>query len=66
MAHQVPLAAAEAAVPPRTYRELYADAANNPTPERLKGYLAGYRFACEGDIPTPAQLRDQTVALSDR
>lgn len=30
------------------------------------GYLGGYRFAGEGDIPTPAQLRDQTVALSDR
>lgn len=55
-----------AAAPPSTYRELYADAAYNPTPDRLEGYLAGYRFAGEGDIPTPAQLRDQTVALSDR
>ena len=26
----------------------------------------GYRFAGEGDIPTSAQLRDQTIALSDR
>ena len=76
MAHQEPPAAdaaapppppAEvAAEPPRNYRELYANARNNPAPERLEGYLAGYRFAGEGDIPTPAQLRDQTVALSDR
>ena len=50
---------------PRTYRELYADAANNPAPERVMGYLAGYRFAGDGEIPTPAQLRDQTVTLSD-
>ena len=55
-----------AAVPPRTYRELYADAAVNPALNRIAGYLAGYRFAGDGDIPAPAQLRDQTVALSDR
>lgn len=52
-------------MPPRTYRELYADAANNPPPDRIAGYLAGYCFAGDGDIPTPAQLRDQTVSLSD-
>lgn len=51
---------------PRTYRELYADAANNPAPDRTAGYLAGYRFAGEGVIPVPIQLRDQTVAMSDR
>lgn len=52
---------------PRTYRECwFADASNNPTPARVEGYLAGYRFAGDGDIPTPAQLRDQTVTLSDR
>lgn len=62
-----PLAPHEVEVsPPRTYREWYADAAHNPLPERMMGYLGGYRFAGEGDIPTPAQLRDQTVALSDR
>ena len=57
------------AVPaPRTYRELYSDAANNPAPDRTVGYLAGYRFTdVEGKaIPTPATLRDQTIALSDR
>ena len=52
--------------PPLTYREWYADAAHNPSPERVAGYLGGYRFAGERDIPTPAQLRDQTVALSER
>jgi hypothetical protein len=75
MAHHEPPAADAAAPPhpfgaaeslPPTYRELYADAANNPEPERVAGYLGGYRFAGEGDIPTPAQLRDQSVALSDR
>ena len=55
-----------AAGPPRTYRDLYVDAANNTTPDRIAGYLAGYRFVGEGDIPTPAQLGDQSVALSDR
>lgn len=53
-------------VAPKTYRELYLDASYNPAPDRIEGYLAGYRFAGDGDIPTPAQLRDQTVALSDR
>jgi hypothetical protein len=60
--------AAPPTVPPRTYRELYVDATNNPTPERTAGYLAGYRFAEPGGggVPTPAALRDQTIALSDR
>lgn len=69
----VPPAAEEAGIPvapalPRTYRELYADAANHPTPDRTAGFLAGYRFTdpTGGAIPTPATLRDQTVALSDR
>jgi hypothetical protein len=79
MAHQEPPAAAAAAVaaeppappegvvgPPCTYRALYADANRNPAPDRVAGFLAGYRFSGEGDIPTPALLRDQTVALSDR
>ena len=52
--------------PPRTYREWYANAAINVVPERIAGYLAGYRFAWDGDIPAPAQLRDQTVTISDR
>ena len=61
-----------AALPPtqpaRTYRELYADASNNPAPDRTAGYLAGYRFTdpAGGLVPTPAALRDQTVTLSDR
>ena len=50
----------------RTYRKQYADAAKNPTPDLTAGYLAGYRFAGDGDIPTPAQLRNHTVAMSDR
>lgn len=57
-----------APTPPRTYRELYADAANNPPLARTGGYLAGYRFADPGGgvLPAPATLRDQTVFLSDR
>ena len=81
MAHQEPgVAAAAAGLPagganappeanaatPRSYQALYADAARNPAPERTAGFLAGFRFAGEGDIPTPVQLRDQAVALSDR
>ena len=52
---------------PRSYRETYADAANNVTPERTAVYLQGHRFvdAAGGAIPTPAALRDQTVVLSD-
>lgn len=50
---------------PRTYRELYSDAANNPPLARTAGFLAGYRFTGAG-VPTPAALRDQTIALSDR
>ena len=50
MAHQEPPAADAAdtppppdvaAGPPHTYRELYADAVNNPTPDHIAGYLAG-------------------------
>ena len=55
-----------AMVAPHTYRELYANAANNPTFDRTAAYLAGYRFAGEGVIPTPIQLRDQTASMSDR
>lgn len=52
---------------PCTYRELYSNAANNPPPDRTAGYLFGYRFTDPaGGVPTPAALRDQTVALSDR
>ena len=66
-----PAAPAAAAIPPvapRTYRELYSDAAKNPPLDRTAGYLAGYRFTDEGGpgVPTPASLRDQTVTLSDR
>ena len=32
----------------------------------MAGYLGGYRFTGEGEIRTPAQLRDQTVNLTDR
>ena len=56
----------EVAVAPRTYRKHYADAAHSPPAEWTAGYLAGYLFAGEGVIPTPTQLRDQTVALSNR
>ena len=64
-----PPAPAFVAPAPRTsYRELYSDAASNPAPDRTAGYLAGYCFtdAEGGAIPTPANLRDQTIALSDR
>jgi hypothetical protein len=52
--------------PPRTYRELFTDEANSPSPNRLANYLQGYRFDGAGDIPVPGTLRDQTVNLSDR
>ena len=66
-----PAAPAAVAIPrtaPRTYRELYSDAANNPPADRTARYLAGYRFTDEGGlgVPTPVSLRDQTVTLSDR
>ena len=65
-----PAAAAPIATPaPRTYRELYSDAANNPPPDRTAGYLSGYRFTADpagAAVPAPAALRDQTIALSDR
>ena len=39
-----------AAAPSRTYREwYYSDAAINPAPDCIAGYLAEYRFAGEGD-----------------
>ena len=55
--------------PPRSYREIYSDAASNPTLARTAGYLSGYRFsdvAGGAGVPTPAALRDQTTTLSDR
>lgn len=50
------------------YREYYSEASNSPAPERVRGYLNGYRFTDPngGGIPTPAALRDQTVTMSDR
>ena len=66
MAHPLQPAAAAAVMPPRTYRELYADAANNPSLDRTAGNLAGYRFAGDGVIPTPIQLHGQTVAMCER
>lgn len=61
-------AAAAAVAPPRprTYRELLSDKANGSPPERIANYLAGYRFDGGGGIPTPAALRNLTIALSDR
>lgn len=52
----------------RTYREYYLERGHVPPPERVAGYLAGYRFTEAGGVgvPTPAVLRDQTVTLSDR
>ncbi|KAI2496038.1 hypothetical protein MHU86_18459 [Fragilaria crotonensis] len=52
----------------RTYRQYYSERGHNPPPERIAGYLAGYRFADGGGgiVPTPAALRDQTVTHSDR
>ena len=55
--------------PPKTYRELYANAANNHSLHRTAGYLGGYRFtdALGGAVPTHiALVRDQTIALRDR
>ena len=52
--------------PPRTYRELFLDESNSPSPDRLANYLQGYRFDGAGDVPVPGTLRDQTVTLSDR
>ena len=51
---------------PRCYRELLELPENSPTLAQMAGYLRGYRFAREGEIRTPRQLRDQTVALTDR
>ena len=71
MAGPLPPHAPDAALPqaaPRTYREVYSDDEYNPAPGRMAGYLAGYRFVgpAGGGVPTPAALRDQAVALSDR
>ena len=61
-----------APVPPpivaSTYREYYSDRSHSPPPDRIAGFLAGYRFAdvANGVIPTPANLVDPTVTLSDR
>ncbi|KAI2502315.1 hypothetical protein MHU86_12119 [Fragilaria crotonensis] len=67
------LVAGGAAIPapppaPTSYRELYSDATNSPPLDRTAAYLASYRFtdAGLGAVPTPAVLRDQAVALSDR
>ena len=51
----------------RTYREYYSDRSNNPTLDRIPGFLAGYRFTDVGGagVPTPDNLRDQTITLSD-
>jgi hypothetical protein len=65
---------AEPGIPPvavaasRTYREYYLERGNVPTPDRVAGYLAGYSFTDAGGagVPTPANLRDLTVTLSDR
>ena len=64
----VPAAPPIIALPPRSYRELYSDASNNPRLDRTAEYLLGYRFtdAGGGGVPTPAALLDQTIALSDR
>jgi hypothetical protein len=64
----IPAAAPVVAVPPpRTYRELYSDATNNPRLDRTGDFLAGYRFTDPaGNVPAPATLRDQTIALADR
>jgi hypothetical protein len=64
----VPAAPAIATLLPSTYRELYSDAANNPRLDRTAEYLFGYRFTDAGGagVPTPAALRFQTIALSDR
>lgn len=67
MAQQPPPAAG--GPPPGTYRELYAAAtyqAGEPEPARL---LSSYRFtevAGAGERPTPAALKEQTLAFSDR
>jgi hypothetical protein len=49
---------AVAAAPPRTYRELYGDAANNPAPERTAAYLAGYCFTDVGGAGVRAACSD--------
>ena len=53
---------------PRTYRELLSDAVNGPAAGRVAEYLLGYCFidGGAGAVPAQANLRDQTVHLSDR
>ena len=71
---EVPAAQQDGAQPqvagqaPRNYREYYLTLGNAPPLERVAGFLAGYRFTDGGGgaVPTPATLRDQTVALEDR
>ena len=69
---QLPMPAVEPVplpvAPATTYREYYSDTGNSPNPDRIQGYLNGYRFTDNGGggVPTPAALRDLTVTLSDR
>lgn len=70
MAHQPP-DNAEGMCPGCYYRELYTSVANHrvgePGPER--GLVASYRFTevpGGSEWPTPAHLREQTFARSDR
>ena len=51
-----------------TYREYYLEQSRFPPANRVAAYLASYRYtdACGAGFPTPAALRDQTVALSNR
>lgn len=65
-AEAVPPPPPVAAQEPCCYRELLLLPESSPGFNRMAGYLGGYRFAGEGDIRTPTQLRDQTVALADR
>ena len=52
----------EAAVQPRTYRELFSDAVNSPAPERIDQYLQGYHFTDggTGTVPVPAKGPDSS------
>jgi hypothetical protein len=51
----------------KTYQELYTAASNNPHPDCMAGYLAGYHYAnsAGGAVPAPAALRNHSIALSD-
>lgn len=62
-----PGAPIQAGAAARTYQEHYRERGHLPPPDRVAGYLGGYRFTdVGGGVPTPAALRDQTVTLSDR